>query len=188
MIKIKWYYLMLISLFLTFVVSGLWHGAQWTFVAWGALHGAYLVSSAMSQKWRRKLLKTVGLDKTPRLHHALRVTATFALVCFAYIFFRAESLADAGYMIAHLHTGFGSAGAVVRELIDGRWAELSFALYGTLAVLAVDVLHGRGISIREALATQPTWKRWGLYYAHLVTIIALGAFYDDAQAFIYFRF
>lgn len=186
-IKIKWYYLMLISLFVTFVASGLWHGAQWTFVAWGALHGFYLVVAAMTQKRRRKIAKRLKLKKIPRLHHYNQVAQTFVLVCIAYILFQAKSMGDAWYMITHLASGWGSAASEVRDFVNGRWAELSFAAFGTVVVLGVDILQEKG-SVREMLQLKPMWTRWALSTGLALSIALMGAFYNEGQEFIYFQF
>ncbi|MDZ4796641.1 MAG: MBOAT family protein [Bryobacteraceae bacterium] len=83
------------NIFLTFLVSGLWHGANWTFVIWGALHGLYLVISTVTRDMRATLVEATGLNRTPRLLAALRTVTTFHLVLFGWIFFRANSIQDA---------------------------------------------------------------------------------------------
>ncbi len=186
-IKLKWYYLMLVSLFLTFLVSGLWHGAQWTFVAWGALHGAYLVAATMTQKWRRQLGKRLKVNRAPQLHHAGQVLMTFGMICFAYILFQAKSMSDAWYMIVHLPTGWGSLTTEVRDFVNGRWAELSFAAFGTAVLLTIDILQERG-SVREWVGLRPMPVRWALSAGLATSIALLGAFYDQGQQFIYFQF
>ena len=77
---------------IVFVVSGLWHGANWTFVIWGALHGLYVVVEALIHRRGTRI----------RLPAVVKVLITFALVSFAWIFFRANSFADAGYVVTHL--------------------------------------------------------------------------------------
>jgi alginate O-acetyltransferase complex protein AlgI len=186
-IKMKWYYLMLLSLFITFVVSGFWHGAQWTFVVWGVLHGTYMITSMLTQKWRRKVNQSLGLDRRPRLHNVLRVMFTFCLVCFAYIWFQAASVADAVYISTHLHTGWGHAVASAKDFLDDRYAELAFALYGIAVVMIADTLAAKG-DIVERLVARPARVRWAVYYTTAVSIILLGAFYDTQQKFIYFQF
>src|SRR6185369_6184807 len=62
--KWRWY----TNLMVTFLVSGLWHGANWTFVAWGALHGTYLVTSIWTESVRRSFTRAIGLDRLPTLH------------------------------------------------------------------------------------------------------------------------
>ncbi len=186
-LKLKLYYLILVSLFTTFVVSGLWHGAEWTFVAWGALHGFYLIVAVMTQKSRQKIARLLRLERVPNLHRRFRIAVTFGLVCFAYILFQASSMADAFYIMTHLHTGWGHAGGSVKEFMAGRWAELLLACYGIIVVMAVEVLQSRG-KVGDMLAARPAWVRWSVYYAGVISILVLGAFYDVDQQFIYFQF
>jgi alginate O-acetyltransferase complex protein AlgI len=186
-VKVKLYYLMIGCLFITFVVSGLWHGAAWTFVFWGALHGLYLICSMLTRNWRARSIKLFRLDRVPRLHHALRIGFTFSLVCFAYIFFQSRTLSDAFYIVTHLPTGWGHAAVGVRALLAGHLAEFALGLYGIVVVIAVDVLQGYG-NVREMIAARPAIVRWGLYYACAISIVLLGAFYDTNQQFIYFQF
>jgi alginate O-acetyltransferase complex protein AlgI len=84
-----------IGMFVTMFLGGLWHGAHWTFVMWGSLHGLYLVIGFTTKKARKKLVKKIKLNKIPWLRHFISVFITFNLVSFAWIFFRAESFAKA---------------------------------------------------------------------------------------------
>jgi len=186
LIKMKLYYLMIGGLFVTFVVSGFWHGAAWTFVAWGALHGTYLIVSMMTRNLRLRSIKLFRLDQVPRVHHLLRIAFTFSLVCFAYIFFKARNVSEAFYIVSHLPTGWAHAGSGVRVFMFGHLAEFVLAIYGIGVVMLVD-LRAKG-DVRDLLAARPGWVRWTLYYACTVSVILLGAFYDLNQQFIYFRF
>lgn len=182
--KIKFYYLILWSLFITFVVSGLWHGAQWTFVVWGALHGSYIVCSTLTQKWRARVAAALKLDCVPRLHRAYKVAVTFGLVCIAYVFFQAHTLADAVYILTHSFTGWSMSG--LKEFVSGQWVEVGIGLLGMAAVLLVDSLVGGGI--HELLAKRSVWVRWSIYQACALSIVLFGAFYETNQKFIYFQF
>ena len=185
--KIKWYYQMLISLFLTFVVSGLWHGAEWTFVAWGALHGAYLVGAIMTQKWRRKVGKRLQVNKHKALHHVGQVAITFALVCFAYLFFEARSMAGALTLVAKLPTGWGSAPSAVMGYLHGRGPEALIVLFGAAIGFAVDYVKERG-PLRPWLSLRPAWVRWGLATGLAVSIPLFANLYGGGREFIYFKF
>jgi alginate O-acetyltransferase complex protein AlgI len=186
-LKLKWYHMILLSLFTTFVVSGLWHGAQWTFVLWGALHGAYLVSSMLTQKLRRKTIKLFRLDRVPKVHYGLRMFFTFVLVCFSYVLFRANNLSDAMYIFTHLPTGWGHVLTRMQSLLS-HGVESILALGGIAVVILVEILQLGGASLRMKIAARPAWVRWSLYYAVAVSVIMFGAFYSDAQKFIYFQF
>lgn len=184
--KIKFYTMMLLGLFVTFVVSGIWHGAQWTFVIWGILHGTYIVTSVLLQKQRNQFVRAIGLTKYPALHRAVKVATTFLLVCFAYIWFRAGSVADALYITTSLHTGWLSPIGGVKELIGWNQANFVLALAGIAVVIAADIVLGNKEKVRAFLADR-SWLRWGLYYAGATSVLVLGVLHSEQQ-FLYFRF
>lgn len=186
-IKLKWYYLMLLSLLFTFVFSGLWHGANWTFVAWGTLHGVYLVSATMSQKWRTQLHKKTGLLKRKKLHKVVKVVTTFTLVCFAYILFQARSISDAAYIISHLHTGWSNPLPGLSALINHRWAPMAFGVLGIAVVVWADAT-GPAKPDQHLLTGKPRWVRWTANYACAASIAILGAFEHGNADFIYVQF
>jgi D-alanyl-lipoteichoic acid acyltransferase DltB (MBOAT superfamily) len=175
---------------IVFLLSGLWHGANWTFVVWGVLHGLYLLLSLWTADWRRRVADASGLARAPGLHRVLRVAVTFALVSFAWIFFRAASLDDAYYIVTHLFDG------LPEQLTDGTtFAKLIAASGGTVAgfwtlvVMTAALLVGHAMpegTVQRLLDWSARWQRWVAYYA-----LAMGiAFWSvvDVNAFIYFRF
>ena len=95
-----------INLMIVFLICGLWHGANWTFIEWGLIHGLYLIVGLTSRDIRSKIAHALGLDRIPAFHRGLQVFTTFILVSLAWVFFRADSLYDAVYVITHLHTGW----------------------------------------------------------------------------------
>jgi D-alanyl-lipoteichoic acid acyltransferase DltB (MBOAT superfamily) len=90
-----------IALIITFLVSGIWHGASWGFVLWGLLHGIYLASSTYYRPYQKKLHAWLGVKKG-RLLQAWQVFVTFNLVSVAWIFFRSDSLGDALYIVKNI--------------------------------------------------------------------------------------
>ncbi len=96
-VKWRWYY----NLFITFLVSGLWHGAEWTFVIWGALHGLYMVFAIWSAKLREKANGFMGISNNQRLYQFTQIIVTFVLVYFSWIFFRANNTHDALLIIGN---------------------------------------------------------------------------------------
>lgn len=178
-----------VNLFITFLVSGLWHGANWTYIVWGALNGFYLISSIWSLKIRQSVCHWLGLDRVPTLHKYLRIFITFSLVCFAWIFFRAKNLTDVWYILTHMFRGLHDGWRPI-----GAWRLLHMGLNAdelTIAVCAIIVLlfvHGiqRHQSVRHMLSERPAWLRWGLYYALTLAVILFGTF--GQQQFIYFQF
>jgi len=175
------------NLLLTFLVSGLWHGANWTFVAWGTLHGLYLVGAIWTEGLRRRLAHAVGLDRVPVLHHVLRVATTFSLVCVAWVFFRAVNVSDAFYILTHLFAGLSlsreSLAGILDLGLDGY--ELTVAA-AAIAILEIVQWLQRNGHLAPGLSAQPTVVRWAAYYALVTAILFFGSF--TQAEFIYFQF
>lgn len=185
--KIKFFNLMLYGMFITFVVSGLWHGAAWTYVVWGALHGGYIVVSLLLQKRWNNFARAIKLIDRPNLYRALKISVTFSLVCFAYIFFRASTMDDALHMVASLGTGWGEFKDNMLSVIGMRRNDFFIAMLGIAVVMGAEILQGR-FDMRKAIDARPAWMRWSLYYVGSVAVVLLGAFYGAQTDFIYFRF
>ncbi len=188
----RWYF----NLFLTFVVSGLWHGASWTYVVWGALNGAYLIFEILLEKaahpwFRGPVFGEFWRGLGPR---TARMFYSFSLISLAWIFFRANTLSDAAYVVRHLFTGFGRLGTDLRSLpfiktnilMMQDKEEFLIALVA-LAILAAVELAQRHRTIPQLVASQPVVLRWGIYYAAVTGILFFGAF-NSSQQFIYFQF
>jgi D-alanyl-lipoteichoic acid acyltransferase DltB (MBOAT superfamily) len=167
------------------VISGLWHGADWTFVAWGALNGFYMLFGAWTQNARRRLAETVGLDRLPALHRSLQVAITFSLVAFAWIFFRAESIGDAGYIATHLFSMPPGALSWEAALMGQSRTEWLLAVASVAFMELVHVLQGHG-SVRHMLLGRPAWVRAALYAGLPAAILLFGNY--ASHEFIYFQF
>ena len=176
------------NILLTFVLSGLWHGANWTFIVWGGLHGLYYLLSGWTAGARARLVRACRLEGFPGLLKSLSVLTTFALVCLAWIFFRADTLGDAFLIISRLGSGFG------QPLVFGfdqpgyigvpRW-EFLFSTGLILLLMAVQALQGRW-RMHDLFCRQPPWVRWPVYVAVTLTIMNLGI--SEEIPFIYFQF
>lgn len=171
------------NLMVVFLVSGLWHGAAWTFVIWGGLHGLYLVTSQVTARWRARLAERLHFERFPRLTGALSLFITFNLVTFSWIFFRANSLSDALYIATHLFQGL--------ELQAGYGFGLG--LYDlAIAVLAIVVLEWSHVfehrtnTIWTYQRNWPRWLRWAADYALVFGILLFGRM--GVTEFIYFQF
>ena len=182
----RWY----ANIFIVFLLSGLWHGANWTFLVWGALHATYMVLGRILRPAREKGAALVRLDKVPHLGHGIRIATTFLLVTFAWIFFRANSMSDALYIVRTLPTGWHivwdlqqleatifSLGLIKRDFL------LVVALI--VAMECVHALQARG-SVIGFLAQRPVWIRWSVYSALVWCIFLFGIF--THKEFIYFTF
>ena len=193
-VRWRWY----LNLFITFLVSGLWHGAEWGFVVWGALNGFYLLFSLTTATIRKTIVEHSGLNRHPGLHNVIRVTTTFAFIAFAWIFFRAKSLFDALYLVNGIGEHLAAlAGALISFDLTAMKAVLDLSPTGVsgsdiciaLALLAfmewVHTVQKDG-SIIAVLNRKPVFVRWSVYYGLVVAILILGVF--GGSQFIYFQF
>jgi alginate O-acetyltransferase complex protein AlgI len=167
----------------TMLASGLWHGTHWTFIIWGALHGLFLVISVAWSKRDGGLQQPFMLPNW--IATGLKIFATFNLVCFAWIFFRANSLSDAVYIVRHLFVNPGTPSALF-DIVPGGWYEWMIALLALLLMEAVDWMRERNGNLQTLIRRQPVWLRWSVYYGLVMVIFMLGKF--QANEFIYSRF
>lgn len=172
-----------LNLVIVFLVSGLWHGASWTFVVWGAIHGFYQIFSIWTSNIRKRIVKLIGLDKVPLLYKALQIVITFILVCFGWIFFRANNISDAIYIVRNMFTNIGNSVPIDQLGLDSFQLKVAFISIGVMEL--VHLIQEKK-SIREIISTKPIWIRWSLYYILILWIILLGTF--GSQEFIYFQF
>lgn len=156
------------NLFATFVISGLWHGANWTFVVWGALHGAYQIAErTLSEMLKIKLPKIVSIP------------LVFALTCLAWVFFRAATVQDAFHIVGTVFTHLGSS------IHIGDIGILAFSVMGVLLLILIEIMHEYYPNV-TLLNHRLAPVRYATIVAMLVFIISLGVF--DGSQFIYFQF
>jgi len=193
-VKWRWYY----NLMVVFLVSGLWHGANMTFIVWGALHGSYLVFSILTEKTRNRAVELVGLKSRPFLHSCLQMSITFGLVLFAWIFFRAASITDALYICNAIFAGLPEFFSNIASVDSGwfrlRLGEIFSVMHWydfVLSLLLIGFLiaadrYGRTLLEYVMSIERPSMYRWALYYTATMSILLFGKF--GASEFIYFQF
>ena len=182
------YYRQLFNLFIVFMVSGLWHGASWNFIIWGALHGLLLVLARL----REKYLPSLQLNATNLVTKIIHIIIVFILVDFCWIFFRARTFADAKYIITHLLSNISlnslkNLDFVRNNILLGESKQIFLVTIFSLILMEIVHYSQRNRSIRSYLSTQNRWLRWGLYCLLISWILLFGAFEKPAQ-FIYFQF
>lgn len=163
------------NILITFTTSGLWHGANWTFVAWGFLNGLYYLPGMLLDKKREKHTSIVAQNKplpTPR--EFVQMLSTFSLTVFAWIFFRSETIGDAVIYIRRLFS---------TSLFEVPQTQLSILPLILMLVLVEWVQRDK----QHVLQIGNLWAsfRWPLYYGLIVSIIF---FFSGKSAFIYFQF
>jgi D-alanyl-lipoteichoic acid acyltransferase DltB (MBOAT superfamily) len=174
----RWY----VNLLITFIISGLWHGANWTFVFWGALNGIYLLLGIMSEPLRTGACRLTGLAPGGTAVRLFEIVCTFALTCFAWIFFRANSLHDAWHIITHAWQSSPGTGLLIGNfsLYDAK-----IVIVAILVLEAVQMLQERS-QFQARLRQLPILMRWPLYCSFLFFILLFGVF--QHTQFIYFQF
>ena len=176
------------NILIVFLVSGLWHGANWTFVVWGALHGFYLLTGAGTRAIRNSMIKWVGIRDDLTALRYVRLLCTFGLVCLAWIFFRAASLPDAWLILARLPTGWsrlldpGHLSAQVGPVL------LTWVCVGWCAAVLMDRLEAWRAKPGTIVTfeSRPWWFRWASYYGLAAVLFFLHAV--EPTQFIYFQF
>jgi D-alanyl-lipoteichoic acid acyltransferase DltB (MBOAT superfamily) len=165
------------NLMLTMLLGGLWHGADWKFVIWGALHGFYLVLQRLIGKRWDRLRKALRIPNA--INNVVLIAVVFSLTCLAWIFFRANSTADEFYIIQRILSFEDFHPASIRnKVLVAKVAVLIFIL---LVIEAAD----RRFDMESLLLKSPAFRVAA--FATLLWLIALfGTF--GSTTFIYFQF
>lgn len=193
-LKLQWY----ANLMITFVVSGFWHGANWTFILWGLFHGFYLVFGIITKPAREYLVKISGLSRLPRIYNFIQTITTFILVSLAWVFFRANNVETAWYIIINMLNGAGdylhkivnnlgqSHSGLLAPFLMGNTREELFIALISIVVLELIQFAQRTAGIQLFFDRQPRYVRWAAYYVIVFSILILGVY--KKTPFIYYQF
>ena len=166
------------NIFVIFIVSGFWHGANWTFIVWGALNAIYFLP-LMLAKVNRLNTDIVAENRIlPGPKEVLQMTITFGLTLIAWIFFRSASVLDA---IAYIGNMFSLSFFSIPDFMGGKTTLLLIFIMLFVEWLQRKKQHALefdGLSI-------PVWTRWSVYYTLVFVIFWYGG---NQQQFIYFQF
>ena len=158
------------NLMATMLLSGLWHGASMNFVVWGGLHGIAMCVE-----------RTLGIAKAPqnKLTYYIRVTTTFIIVCFLWIFFRANNLTDALTIISGIFTDFGKPYIV--------WAHIIIIAFVLFILAMQEIIYEKGFHVSSI---HNIWLRHSVRYAFIVLTISFIMLFGvlNGDQFIYFQF
>jgi D-alanyl-lipoteichoic acid acyltransferase DltB (MBOAT superfamily) len=178
---LRWRWFM--NLMIVFLVSGLWHGANWTYVVWGALHGTYLVLAIVFAGFWARFDAASGLGQMPRLKRWIGLFITFHLVVLAWIFFRAADLPQAMDIVQRLFTGPWQLKdlADLRHEMEVGQVDITVLLIPLFFLL--DPLFDAVVKGQRRLGGLPGTLAFS---ALLVAIIVFG--YFGSTSFIYFQF
>jgi D-alanyl-lipoteichoic acid acyltransferase DltB (MBOAT superfamily) len=171
------------NIFFVFMVSGFWHGANWTFIIWGALHGFYLIIAEIRKKFFNQLVE----------FDFLNIFFNFILVSFAWIFFRANSLDQVfqicGKIFMPLDTNYFQ---IYRSDLHGQPDTIlglaKWKFVASLSVIPILFFCDYLIMTKKVnvLIKKPPIYSWSIYYILIIIILLFGVF--DTKQFIYFQF
>ena len=178
------------NLFLTFFVSGIWHGANWTFALWGAMHGIYLVIGGLTEKIRKRIKRILHLDGSI-VERFFCIIITFFLFSLSLIMFRANTITDAFYIFHHLLDDFQqwTSAQYFYEMITSmgiNLVELMIVVLSIFFLMFLEIATGKEYVI-DGVEKRNTVVRM-IFYIFLSTwILCTGVFYNSGE-FIYFQF
>ena len=179
-----------LNILIVFGVSGIWHGVGINFFIWGLLHGVYQIADGLTAKMREKALAFCHVDVGTFSFRFGQRIATFALVTFAWVFFRAPTLADASSVLKRLcvfNPWTWTDGSYLKYGLDAK--DLDVLIFSLAVLVVVSILQERG-SVRQMLARQTLWFRWMIYLLGIFSTLIFGIYgpgYNAAQ-FIYMGF
>lgn len=180
---------------LIFLVSGLWHGADWTFIIWGGINGALVVYSKASSNYRNRLALKFKLDKVPTFRHFLQIFSVVNLFAIPALFFVAKNLSDAKILISNYHLGWSD---LISKLISntdlarqnilylGKEFESFIVIMGLMVVFEIIQWKMSKDSIDNFFVKKPRWKTWLIYIFIIFSIIVMSNV--EKAPFIYFQF
>jgi len=181
------------NLMVTMLVSGLWHGANWTYVIWGGLHGLYQIVGDLLKPVKEKANDLLGTDKTAFSFRFGQMVVTFCLTTFAWIFFRASDVSSAFTYIARMFTRWNPWTLFDLSLynIGLDVTEMNILLIALTLLILVDVYkYRRNKSIADFLISQNTWFRIVCIVVLVAVVLVYGEYgvNFDSNQFIYFDF
>lgn len=177
-IRWKWHFYLII----TFVLIGLWHGANWTFFIFGLLQGIFITFAHISKKYRSKINVWIGLNRSDNFINHLNIIVVFALMCLSVIFFAAKSIKDAGILISNAwqlqHTP-----RMLKILFKNHNVLIGLSLI--IFLLVIEHLHAK-YNLMKIFNRQHIVFRWAVYLIAVFFILIFGVY--SHEAFIYFQF
>jgi alginate O-acetyltransferase complex protein AlgI len=173
--------------FVIFLLSGFWHGANWTFIFWGLLNAIYFMPLLLNQTNRNNLGSTVAEGRVfPNIKEIVQMTTTFSLTIIAWIFFRADNLTDAFEFIFKIFHGFFQRSNYIEALNFIVW-DIGFTLPILILFFIITEWFGRfdDFAIGSLVKNWRSFYRWLFYF---VLVFLIFQFMGAEQNFIYFQF
>jgi alginate O-acetyltransferase complex protein AlgI len=160
---------------ITMLLGGLWHGANWTFVIWGILHGMYLAAGRLFKRIKKRLVRKTGLHRWPRFHRLIGIFFTFHLVTFAWVFFRSPSFDHALLYIKNLNFNLSGSGLV----------HLLYTLFFVVAFVVMEIIlkNRQRLTFLDKIPLELKIAGYMLFVCLMIVFSV-----DSSNEFIYFQF
>ncbi|MEZ4756535.1 MAG: MBOAT family O-acyltransferase [Flavobacteriales bacterium] len=165
---------------IVFVVSGFWHGASWNFLIWGLLNGLYFLPLTLRNSNRRHLGTVAEGRSLPSIRESVAMLGTFALACFAWVFFRARGLDQAVAVHARMLT------PSLFTVPDVGPTELKGAVVGIAVMLGMEWSAREQQHALQLDPRLPRWARWAIGYGIIALVVRFAPITE--ASFIYFQF
>jgi D-alanyl-lipoteichoic acid acyltransferase DltB (MBOAT superfamily) len=174
------------NIVIVMLICGIWHGANLTFIIWGLLHGFYLIVFRLTQNKINRLYKIISIEEKIKLRKGLEILITFSLVSMGWIFFRANNLSEAFYILLKIFKVM-ELNLSINELIRIYFlGELRFETFVSIFSIGFLLLVERKTSFIEWVSNKSDLARWLCYYLIITAILLFGNF--GQKQFIYFQF
>ena len=173
------------NILIVFLFSGLWHGAAWTFAAWGLLNGLYQVAGRFTRAARDRAYERLHIAPDGAVRTVISIACTFALTVFAWMFFRADSFAQVGQVLGKL-TGGWEFGTLISLMFEVNGSECLLMALLVAGMMGLEWLACR-TDLTERFFRLRAPVRWALCFGLLFVLILFGK-YNESPAFIYFQF
>ncbi|MCR4718082.1 MAG: MBOAT family protein [Firmicutes bacterium] len=179
-----------LNLMIVFLVSGLWHGASWHFVIWGAIHGLYQIFEGITKGVRTSIIKAIKINADNFAYVWFKRITVFVLVCFAWIFFRSPDMTAANEAIRRIFTDFGSIDFAKMTDFGVDVPNAVSLACAVLVLFAVSLFANKNNDIITGIEKMIFPVRWTVYLALLFAVLVFGIYGPgfEASQFIYFQF
>lgn len=179
------------NLMITFLVSGIWHGANWTFILWGGLNGFYQIIGDLKNRFLKSINFNIKNKYINSFFNIFRILITFSLICFSLIFFRANTVKDAFYIINNLFSDIQNVNNIqylynISTQLGLNIFEILMATACIIILFIIEIFEYKQ-RIYITLNKLPFIIRFIFYYIITIIILSMGVF-NNAGQFIYFQF
>lgn len=180
------------GLAVVWLITGIWHGADWHYAAWGIYYGMIIIASSLLAPVYEKLTKLLKIKTDCFSYKLFQIARTFLIVLVGYVLFRGNGLMAAFKMIKSMFTVYNpwvfTDGTLMTLGLDA--ANWNVLILSMLIILAVSVANENGINVREKIAQQNIIFQWICYLAGIFAVLIFGIYGSgyDASAFMYLNF